>query len=95
MRDMFYIEELRELEKQLPNFHFVPALSEPDENSEWDGATGLITDVLDTYLKDHIRPEGKKMEGYLCGSPGMIGACEKVMTGNGISIDDIYYDKFA
>ena len=34
------------------------------------------------------------MEGYLCGSPGMIDACIKVLTGKGLPDDKIYYDKF-
>lgn len=94
-KDMFYLDEMKELENILPNFHFVPALSEPEEGDGWDGPTGLITDVLDTYLKQHIDPKGKKLEGYLCGSPGMIDACNRVMNDNGIPQDDIYYDKFA
>ena len=94
-RDMFYLEEMRELEKQLPNFHFVPALSEPQEGDGWDGPTGLITDVLDSYMKEKIRAEGRTLEGYLCGSPGMIDACNRVMNDNGMSQDDIFYDKFA
>ena len=94
-RDMFYLEEMKELEEKLPNFHFVPALSEPEEGDGWDGPTGLITDVLDTYLKEKIDTEGKKLEGYLCGSPGMIDACNRVMNANDMSQDNIYYDKFA
>ena len=94
-RDMFYLDEMRELEKKLPNFHFVPALSEPEEGDGWDGPTGLITEVLDSYLKKDIVSEGRTLEGYLCGSPGMIDACNRVMTDNGISLDNIYYDKFA
>lgn len=94
-RDMFYIEEMRDLEKKLPNFHFVPALSEPVEGDGWDGPTGLITDVLDSYLKEKIDSEGKVLEGYLCGSPGMIDACNRVMNNNGVTQDNVYYDKFA
>jgi Na+-transporting NADH:ubiquinone oxidoreductase subunit F len=92
---MFYLEELRDLEKKLPNFHFVPALSEPQEGDGWDGPTGLITDVLDRYLKKEISTEGRLLEGYLCGSPGMIDACNRVMNNNGVSQDNVYYDKFA
>ncbi len=94
-RDMFYLDEMKELESKLPNYHFVPALSEPEEGDGWDGPTGLITEVLDTYLKNHIDSEGKKLEGYLCGSPGMIDACNRVMNDNGIIQENIYYDKFA
>ena len=94
-RDMFYLDELRDLETKLPNFHFVPALSEPQEGDGWDGPTGLITDVLDSYLKEKIDAGERKLEGYLCGSPGMIDACNRVMNDNGVVQDDVYYDKFA
>lgn len=93
-KDLFYLEEMQQLEKQWPNFHFIPALSRPDEGDNWKGETGLITEVLDRYLKTRISTE-KPKEGYLCGSPGMIDACVKVMTNNAVSPDRIFYDKFA
>ena len=95
IKDMFYMDEMRALEKKLPDFHFVPALSEPQDGDDWDGPTGLITEVLNTYLKEKIDTEGKVLEGYLCGSPGMIDACSRVMNGNGVIQDNVYYDKFA
>lgn len=94
-KDMFYMDEMRALEKKLPNFHFIPALSEPQDGNDWNGPTGLITEVLDTYLKEKIDTEGKVLEGYLCGSPGMIDACNRVMNSNGVIQDNVYYDKFA
>jgi Na+-transporting NADH:ubiquinone oxidoreductase subunit F len=94
LRDMFYMDEMRALEKENSWFHFVPALSEPMEEDNWTGETGLITDVLDRFIKDSIGVE-KDLEGYLCGSPGMINACNNVMTNNGIPIEKIYYDSFA
>ena len=36
-RDMFYLDELRKLEKEWPRFHFVPALSEPKPEENWQG----------------------------------------------------------
>jgi len=93
-RDMFYLDEMKELERKIPRFHFVPALSEPKPEDAWDGPVGLITNVLDSYIKEKL-PKGRMMEGYLCGSPGMIDACNKVMTNNGMTLDNIYYDKFA
>ncbi len=89
-RDLFLLEEMRELEKKLPNFRFLPALSEPEAQDNWDGETGLITDVLDRNLDS-----GDNLEAYLCGSPGMIDACVRVLTANGVPEDLIYYDKFA
>ncbi|MBN1835643.1 MAG: 2Fe-2S iron-sulfur cluster binding domain-containing protein [Spirochaetales bacterium] len=89
-RDLFLVEEMRELEKQLPNFKYVPALSRPAPEDNWTGETGLITEVLGRHLTS-----GDNVEAYLCGSPGMIDASVKVLTAKGIPADLIYYDKFA
>lgn len=93
-RDMYYLSWLRELDSKHSRFHFVPALSDPDPDDKWDGETGLITEVLDRYLKKEIDSEAGK-EGYLCGSPGMLDACIAVMKQNEMSEDHIFFDKFA
>jgi Na+-transporting NADH:ubiquinone oxidoreductase subunit F len=89
-RDLFLVEEFRRLEKELPSFRFVPALSGPKEGEGWSGERGLITDVLDRHLAD-----GAGKEAYLCGSPGMIDAARKVLDRKGVAGDRIFYDKFA
>jgi Na+-transporting NADH:ubiquinone oxidoreductase subunit F len=89
-KDLFLVEEMRNLEKRLPNFRFLPALSEPAPEDNWNGETGLITAVVDRHLKS-----GDNMEGYLCGSPGMIDACVKILKQKGVPVEKIYYDKFA
>jgi Na+-transporting NADH:ubiquinone oxidoreductase subunit F len=89
IRDLFYTEELRKLEAQYPNFKYIPALSEPKPEDEWQGETGLITQVVERYLKS-----GKNTEAYLCGPPPMIDASIKVLTSKGVEEFHIYYDKF-
>jgi Na+-transporting NADH:ubiquinone oxidoreductase subunit F len=89
-RDLFLLDEMRELEKRLPRFSFVPALSAPAEEDKWSGESGLITEVLDRHLKD-----GNHLEAYLCGSPGMIDASVGVLTKKGLPEELIFYDKFA
>lgn len=93
-KDMFYLDELRELSAKWPKFHFVPALSEPKPEENWTGEVGLITNVLDRFIKEKV-DKSIPMEGYLCGSPGMINACVNVMKANGITEDKVFYDKFA
>jgi Na+-transporting NADH:ubiquinone oxidoreductase subunit F len=89
-QDLFLLDEMRELEKRLPRFKFVPALSAPSEKDDWTGESGLITEVLDRHLKD-----GNNLEAYLCGSPGMIDASVGVLTKKGLPEELIFYDKFA
>lgn len=90
VKDLFLVEEMREIEKDLPNFKFIPALSSPDPDDNWEGESGLITDIVDKHMET-----GDNTEAYLCGSPGMIDACVKVLTNNGVPEDLIYFDKFA
>ena len=90
MRDLFLVDEMRALEKRLPDFRFIPALSAPEPGDTWDGETGLITEVVDR----HSRARGRH-EAYLCGSPCMIDACVKVLKEKGMPDERIFYDKFA
>jgi propane monooxygenase reductase subunit len=88
-RDLFHLEELAHLSERLPGFRFVPALSEPAAADQWEGETGLITDVVDrleTDLTGH--------EGYLCGPPPMIDAAIELLVAKGIGEARIFYDKF-
>jgi propane monooxygenase reductase subunit len=88
-KDLFYLDEMQELSERLPGFRFVPALSEPEPEGEWDGEIGLITDVV-----DRLEGDLSGMEAYLCGPPPMIDAAMPVLERNGIREDDIFYDKF-
>ncbi|MCK9348568.1 MAG: FAD-binding oxidoreductase [Sphaerochaeta sp.] len=89
-RDLFLLDEMRALEEKMPNFSFIPALSEPQEEDNWDGEVGLITDVVRRMVS-----EGANSEAYLCGSPGMIDACIKVLDEVGVLPENIFYDKFS
>ena len=93
-KDLFYLDELERMQSEFERFHFVAALSEPQPEDEWQGETGLITEVLARYLKESVSQE-KSKEGYLCGSPGMLDACMAVMREHGMTEDNIYFDKFA
>jgi propane monooxygenase reductase subunit len=88
-RDLFHVEELKELEAKLPAFRAVLALSEPSPDDGWDGEVGLITDVLD-------RCEGdlSECEGYLCGPPPMVDAGIELFKAKGVPAERIHYDKF-
>jgi Na+-transporting NADH:ubiquinone oxidoreductase subunit F len=91
-KDLFYLDEMKSFEQRLPSFTFVPALSAPEPDDDWEGETGLITVALEKYLQSNKQ---NNRQGYLCGSPGMIDACIEVMKNNGISDEQIFFDPFA
>ena len=88
-QDLFHIEELRELEGRLANFTFVPALSDCDEEEDWSGERGLITDVV-----ARCEQELGEMDAYLCGPPPMVDAAIAMLDANGVPEDRVFYDKF-
>ncbi|WP_422477780.1 NADH:ubiquinone reductase (Na(+)-transporting) subunit F [Pleomorphochaeta sp. DL1XJH-081] len=89
-KDLFLLDEMKALEDRMENFKFIPALSEPQPEDNWSGETGLITDVVKRMTEN-----ASESEAYLCGSPGMIDACIKVLQELGMPEERIYYDKFA
>jgi propane monooxygenase reductase component len=83
--DLFHRDELTALESQLPDFRFVPALSEGD----WAGETGLITDVV-----ERCEDGFDAVDAYVCGPPPMVEAAQALLIAKGIPESRIYYDKF-
>src|SRR6266567_2329968 len=66
-RDLCFEAELRALAEALPNFRYVPALSEPAGGEAWDGETGLITDVVRRHEAGL-----SNAHAYVCGPPPMV-----------------------
>ncbi len=93
LRELFYEDEFREIEKEFPNFKFNVALSEPMPEDNWTGYTGFIHQVLyEQYLKNHPAPED--IEYYICGPPMMNAAVFKLLDDLGVEPENIAYDDF-
>jgi len=88
-RDLCFEKELAALSDTLPNFRFVPALSEPADDEEWDGEVGLITDVV-RRLETNIGAA----DAYVCGPPPMVEAALELLPELGVADKRIFYDKF-
>ena len=102
-RELFYVDEFREIEEKFDNFRFEVALSQPLEEDNWkvkenmddegDGFTGFIHQVLiDNYLKEH--PEPEEVEYYFCGPPLMNAAVIKMLDEYGVPEENISFDDF-
>lgn len=93
MREVFYEEEFRAIEREFPNFKFNIGLSEPMQEDNWTGYTGFIHQILyDNYLSKHEEPE--EIEFYLCGPPMMNDAVLKLLDDLGIPKENIAFDDF-
>jgi len=92
-RELFYVDQFREIEKNFPNFKFNIGLSEPLPEDHWDGYTGFIHQIImDNYLKTH--PEPEEIEYYLCGPPMMNDAVLKMLDDYGVPQEMIAFDDF-
>ncbi len=85
--DLCFEDELQAFEGKIPGFRYVPALSE--EGDDWDGATGLITEVV-----RQNEPSLEGMDAYVCGPPPMVDAAIALLSQRGMSTQNIFYDKF-
>lgn len=93
LREIFYTEDFRKIEKEFPNFSYRIALSEPLPEDNWTGYTGFIHQVLyDNYLGKH--PEPEEIEYYLCGPPMMNAAVFKMLDELGVPPENIAFDDF-
>jgi propane monooxygenase reductase subunit len=88
-KDLFHVQELTELEQRLPEFRFVPALSDCPVQETWDGERGLITDVV-----HRLEAELGEIDAYLCGPPPMVDAAIAMLEQGGVPESRVYYDKF-
>ena len=102
-RELFYLDDFRQIEQQFPNFKFHLVLSEPLPEDNWnakenmedegDGFVGFVHQALiDNYLNHHDAPED--IEYYFCGPPLMNAAVLKMVDDFGVPPENVSFDDF-
>ena len=96
-KDLYSLSEIEDIKNnwnQEASFKFIPVLNMEPEDSDWKGARGMVTDYFEKEVvqKENLSLDG--WQGYLCGPPPMVDAAGECLTKNGISQDEIFYDKF-
>ena len=98
-KDLYMLSEIKDLMRRWHPDHkltFVPVLSEEtsDNDKQWTGATGLVTDyVKENYIDNGVIDVGNAV-AYFCGPPPMIDLGIDMLKTAGMSEHDIRYDKF-
>lgn len=75
---------------ELPNFRFVPVLSEPTPQDAWTGRTGFVHHAVIADL-----PDLGAYQVYACGAPVMVESAQRDFTAHhGLPAEEFYADAF-
>ncbi len=85
-----YMDALSQRWAQLvPNFTYIPVLSEAPVESNWQGRTGLVHQaVLDDF------PNLNAYQAYVSGAPGMVEIAHQTFVAQGLNADEFFSDAF-
>jgi CDP-4-dehydro-6-deoxyglucose reductase, E3 len=89
-QDLYMMELAQRWADAVPNFRFVPVLSEPAPEDAWSGRTGLVHQAVIADL-----PDLSAYQVYACGAPVMVEAARRDFTErHGLPADEFYADAF-
>lgn len=91
-QDLFFLDEFATLAARLPDFEFIPVLSQATAADAWSGETGFVHEALDRILRRQAL--SGDIDAYTCGPPPMVDAVLPVLQALGIRPEHTYVDKF-
>lgn len=89
LKDLYMAQLAGDWQRDHSNFTFIPVLSAPLPEDQWQGRTG--------YVHNAIAEDFKDMSGYqvyACGSPAMVEAGHKAFLQLGLPDEEFYSDAF-
>lgn len=91
--ELGYDAELAALDEQFGWFTYVPTISRPWAQPEWDGEVGRVEDLARKYADAFgMRPDNGIV--YLCGHPGMIAAGQAIFHRAGFAKADVRQEEY-
>ncbi|MFL9871343.1 CDP-6-deoxy-delta-3,4-glucoseen reductase [Paraburkholderia megapolitana] len=89
-QDLYMMELAERWVKDVPNFSFVPVLSEPDTSDAWTGRTGFVHRAVIEDL-----PDLSAYQVYACGAPVMVESAHRDFTSyHRLPEGEFYADSF-
>jgi len=85
-KDLYMMELAEQWAKEVPDFKFVPVLSEPDASDAWTGRTGFVHRAVIEDL-----PDLSAYQVYACGAPVMVESAQRDFTNHHRLPDDEFY----
>ena len=95
LQDLYMPELPKRWQAANPNFSFIPVLSEPLIEDNWQGRTGLVHQaVLDDYAND--KQNGlSDYQIYCCGAPAMVETAHQTFQAQGLPENEFFSDAFS
>ncbi|WP_103029058.1 ferredoxin--NADP reductase [Salinibacter altiplanensis] len=88
-----YLDELQSLAARMDWFEYVPTVSRPWEDPDWDGECGRVEDVLRKHL-DAASFAPSDSAAYTCGHPKMIDKAQGILQRAGFEEEAIHEEKY-
>jgi len=88
--ELYYYDLFSGLAEEHANFTYLAALSDADDASGWDGATGFVHELAEQHFDKRF--DGHK--AYLCGPPLMIDACITALMQGRLFEEHIFMESF-
>lgn len=90
--DLLYFDELKRLEQEVENFHYIPTLS----REQWDGCCGYVHAIYENLVREKISANGELPAAgfYLCGWKNMIDEAKKRIQGLGYDRKSIHQELY-
>ena len=91
-QELLYKEEMRNLEKEVEHFHYIPTLS----REQWDGCCGYVHAVYENLVKEKMNGSGKLPPSsvYLCGWKNMIDEAKQRILNLGYDKKSIHLELY-
>ena len=88
--ELYNREMFEKLQEEHENFHYIPALNEPEPEEVWSGFTGFVHEAAMQHFDNRFN--GHK--AYLCGPPPMIDAAITSLVQGRLFERDIHMERF-
>ena len=73
----------------MPNITYIPVLSEPKPEDNWQGRTGFVHQAVLADVQDL-----SGFQAYVCGAPVMVDVAHKAFVAQGLVADEFFSDAF-
>lgn len=89
LQDLYLPDLPKQWIDEYPDFTYIPVLSEPQAEDQWQGRVGLVHEAV---LADHV--DLSSYQVYCCGNPQMVEAAHQAFQKHGMPENEFFSDAF-